>query len=212
MAIGCRIRAAPENTGRGWRCGRGKEGDATLWRNPWRLRRKKRKGRKKMGSRMSICPGCGLMLPDRQMERPRGFHATGECYQKYSERSAYTLSKQDIDFIHQHAVDAYSAQHAGSGMKTITVAFSLIGLYYAVERGYTGKQVQRVHMLLSRRKFDWPPLPVPDKPYSLTVNDVLQEKPGKNRDAMLREWMRDVWLCWEHQQEWIRNLSQSLLK
>nr|MBO2483027.1 serine/threonine protein kinase [Bacillaceae bacterium] len=49
-------------------------------------------------------------------------------------------------------------------------------------------------------------------PYSLTVNDVLQEKPGKNRDAMLREWMRDVWLCWEHQHEWIRNLSQSLLK
>jgi hypothetical protein len=173
---------------------------------------KKTERGKKMGSRMSICPGCGLILPDRQMERPRGFHATGECHQKYSELSAYTLNKQDIDFIHQHAVDAYSAQHAGSGMKTITVAFSLIGLYYAVERGYTGKQVQRVHMLLSRRKFDWPPLPVPDKPYSLTVNDVLQEKPGKNRDAMLREWMRDVWLCWEHQHEWIRNLSQSLLK
>jgi ABC-type protease/lipase transport system fused ATPase/permease subunit len=65
-----------------------------------------------------------------------------------------------------------------------------------------GKQVQRVHTLLSKRKYNWPSLQLPNKPYSLTVHDVLKEKPGKNRDAMLKEWMRDVWLCCEHQHNW----------
>jgi hypothetical protein len=167
---------------------------------------------KEMSEQFIKCPGCGLRLPDQRIELPHRFNATGECYQKYSELSLYTMSKQDINFVHQHAIDAYSAQHAGGGMKNITIAFSLIGLYYAVELGYTGRQVQRVHMLLSRRKYNWPSLQLPNKPYSLTVNDVLKEQPGKNRDAMLREWMYDVWMCWEHQHDWVKNISQSLLK
>jgi hypothetical protein len=48
-----------------------------------------------------------------------------------------------------------AVQHAGNDMKNITIAFSLIGLYYAVEHGFTGKQVQRVHMLLSKQKHNW---------------------------------------------------------
>lgn len=165
-----------------------------------------------MSEHIIQCPGCGLRLLDQRIKRPHDFNATGECYQKYIELSFYTMSQQDINFMHQHAIDAYSAQHAGDGMKNITIAFSLIGLYYAIELGYTGRQVQRVHMLLGQRKYNWPSLQLPNKPYSLTVNDVLKKKPGKNRDAMLREWMCDVWLCWEHQHDWVKNISQSLLK
>jgi hypothetical protein len=94
---------------------------------------------KKMTEQMSICPGCGLRLPDQRLELTHRFNATGECYQKYSELSFCTMSKQDINFVHQHAIDAYSAQHAGGGMKNITIAFALIGLYYAVELGFTWK-------------------------------------------------------------------------
>ncbi|WP_281172480.1 DUF5946 family protein [Ectobacillus panaciterrae] len=92
------------------------------------------------------------------------------------------------------------------------MAFSLIGLYYAIEQGFTGKQVQRVHMLLGQQKNKWPILPLLSKPYSLTVSDVLKEKPGGNRDDMLQEWMRDVWVCWEHQHTWVRDISQTLLR
>jgi hypothetical protein len=74
-------------------------------------------------------------------------------------------------------------------MKNIAITFSLIGLYYAIEHDYTGKQVQRVHMLLAQPKNNWPTLPLPNKPYSLTVSDVLKEKPGRNRDDMLQEWV-----------------------
>jgi hypothetical protein len=53
----------------------------------------------------------------------------------------YTVAKQDKEFIHQHAVNAYAAQHAGGTTRNITIAFGLTGRYLALEKGYTGKQV-----------------------------------------------------------------------
>lgn len=97
-------------------------------------------------------------------------------------------------------------------MKNITVAFSLIGLYYAIEHGFTGRQVQHVHMLLSKQNYSYKALELPDKRYSLTVSDVLKEEPGENRDAMLRKWMNDVWKCWDHQHKWVKEITQTLLK
>ena len=59
-------------------------------------------------------------------------------------------------------------------MKPITTAFSLIGLYYAIEKGFNGRQVQRVHTLLSRQKYNWKELEAPNKSaYSLTVLDAF---------------------------------------
>ncbi|MBO9129371.1 DUF5946 family protein [Bacillus sp. 165] len=164
-----------------------------------------------MSQETITCPGCGALLPQQGIEGPARYNTSGECYAAYSELSGYTMGKQDIHFMHQHAIDTYSAQHAGSDVKTITVAFSLIGLYYAIEHGYTGKQVQRVHMLLAQQKITWPSLSLPKKPYSFTVIDVLHAAPGKHWDDMLKKWMLDVWMCWEHQHTWIRSISQTLL-
>lgn len=84
-------------------------------------------------------------------------------------------------------------------MKNITIAFSLIGLYYAIEHGFNGRQVQRVHTLLARKKYVWGILQPPDKSvYSITVFDVLKEPPGEDHDIMLRKWMYDVWESWNH--------------
>src|SRR5438067_3221775 len=49
----------------------------------------------------------------------------------------------------QHVVDAYAAQTARASTKPITLAFALVGLYLHLEKNQTGKQVQRVHMLLA---------------------------------------------------------------
>jgi hypothetical protein len=54
-------------------------------------------------------------------------------------------------------VDVYEAQHAGGTTRNITVAFGLIGLYLALEKGYTGKEVQQAHMQITRFRNDWPP-------------------------------------------------------
>lgn len=86
-----------------------------------------------------ICPGCLLELPDRHLDPPCRFKASGECWLAFSDLSCYMVAKGDAAFIHQHAVDAYEAQHAGGNSRPITAVFGLIGLYLALEKGYTGR-------------------------------------------------------------------------
>ena len=57
--------------------------------------------------------------------------------------------------------------------RSITTVFGLIGLYLALEKGYTGKDVQRAHMQIARLRKDWPRLESPGQPAGLTVMDVL---------------------------------------
>src|SRR5690349_20552503 len=93
---------------------------------------------------------------------------TSPAEQKHLEElTAWSLSLGDKAFVHQHVVDAWAAQHASEQSRPISVAFALIGLYLHLERGLTGRQVQRVHMLLGQprgrgpgRK-DWPRFPLP---------------------------------------------------
>ena len=93
--------------------------------------------------KMTSCPGCRLALPDCGMTDR--MHASQACWELYGELAAYTLTRGQ-DFIHQHAVDAYQAQHAVRRNHGIGIPFSLIGLCMSVERGATGLQVQRAHM------------------------------------------------------------------
>ncbi|WP_248736982.1 DUF5946 family protein [Neobacillus rhizosphaerae] len=159
------------------------------------------------------CPGCGLHLENQHITLSGSYNASDECYQKFSELSSYTIGKQDIYFIHQHAIDTYAAQHSGNNMKNITTAFSLIGLFYAIEHGFNGRQVQRVHTLLSYQKYKWEALQPPDKSaYSLTVYDVLKERQGESRDKILQRWMYDVWECWGHRHDWVKDICYKLLK
>ena len=171
------------------------------------------KGGVVMGNTIVECPGCGLKLDNQKITKSGNYNASGECYQKYGELSSYTIGKSDINFIHQHAIDTYAAQHSGNSMKNITTAFSLIGLYYAIKHGFNGRQVQRVHILLSHQKYKWEQLQSPDKSaYSLTVSDVMNESPGESRDKMLQKWMNDVWQCWGHQHNWVKDICDKHLK
>jgi hypothetical protein len=68
------------------------------------------------------------------------------------------MSKNDPAFIQQHCVDAYGAQHSGGETKSITTAFSLVGLYLFLEHGYTGREVQQAHTTLGEQDRSWPEL------------------------------------------------------
>ncbi len=71
------------------------------------------------------------------------------------ELSYYTLAHSDPSFIHQHVVDAFAAQHADETTSPIAIVFALVGLYLHVEKGFNGKQVQRCHAQLARRRNEW---------------------------------------------------------
>ncbi|HLH40571.1 MAG TPA: DUF5946 family protein [Bryobacteraceae bacterium] len=154
------------------------------------------------------CPGCGLELPDRG--RAERMNASQACWELYGELAAYTLAR-GRDFLHQYGVDAYQAQHALPGASGITIAFSLLGLYLAMERGSTGLQVQRAHMALAREKIETPRFDPPREAARLTVRDVLNAEPGDARDAALKEWCAAVWESWRHAQAWTRHFCEERL-
>lgn len=160
---------------------------------------------------MITCPGCHAALPDRHLPPAGRFNASGECWQAFSDLACYTVALQDPAFIHQHAVDAYEAQHGGGSARTITVAFGLIGLYLALEKDYTGRQVQQAHMEIAKIRKDWPWLEPPGQPAILTVADVLRAGTDAEKDAMIMEWAAAVWKSWEDRQAWIRKTTDELL-
>lgn len=111
----------------------------------------------------------------------------------FDELCAYTLTRGDAEFIHQHVVDAFAAQRADEHTKPITLAFALAGLCLHLERGFTGQEVQRAHMQMARRKRVWPSFALPGDRGSITAADVLARAPGAARDAAIHAWSAAVW-------------------
>ena len=85
-------------------------------------------------------------------------------------------------FILQHVVDAFAVQSASADTKPITVVFGLVGLYLHVEKQFSGREVQKVHMALGRRRRVWPTVYLPEDRGNITVADVLAASAGPERD------------------------------
>ena len=111
----------------------------------------------------------------------------------YDELCAYTLSRGDAQFIHQYVVDAWAAQHADEHTKPIGLAFALVGLYLGVEKNVSGREVQRAHMRLARRKRAWPPFDLPSDRGAMTAIEVMAAPAGPRRDEAIRAWCAAVW-------------------
>lgn len=157
------------------------------------------------------CPGCRLRLPDKSLGSADRFNASGECLETFHELTCWTLVQHDARFIHQHAVDAYESQHAGGKTRPVTTVFGLIGLYLALEKGYTGREVQIAHMKIGRKKRQWPVMEPPELPASLTVVDVLCAKTDREKEEMLMQWAASVWQSWEPRHREIRELTEKVL-
>jgi hypothetical protein len=130
----------------------------------------------------------------------------------FNELTFYTLSLRDPGFIHQHVVDAYAAQHADEQTKPIKVVFALVGLYLFLEKHFTGRQVQQMHMRLAKRRKQWPRLPLPSGPRGdITVSAVMAAPPGEARDEMVCTWCASVWQTWQASRSQIVNLLKQEL-
>src|SRR5580698_5415366 len=99
----------------------------------------------------------------------------------FDEVYAYTMGRPG--FILQHVVDAFAVQTATDASKPIGVVFGLVGLYLRVEKGFSGRQVQKAHMQMGRRTREWPRASLPDDRGSVTVVDVLAACAGPERDG-----------------------------
>ena len=157
------------------------------------------------------CVGCGLQLPDRALDLDSKLNSSGECRAVMYELTYYTLGRGDPRFIHQHLVDAYGAQHVRRSKSTIGAAFALAGLYLAVERGFTGRQVQQMHMRMARRPRKWPLFEPPTETWPVTVADVVAAEAGAGRDGALMRWCAGVWAGWFPEQQRVRAMVDPFL-
>jgi hypothetical protein len=159
---------------------------------------------------MSICPGCGLQFESNDRSLNERFNVSNAYCQLYGQLSVFTLSLRDKDFIHQLIVDTYAAQHSGPKVKPIDTAFALIGIYLTFEKDYTGKQVQRTHMFLGKKRTAWPRFNLPQNKSTLTVLDVLQSQESQY-EAMIRKWGKSVWKMWQPEHENVREFVEQLI-
>jgi hypothetical protein len=124
----------------------------------------------------------------------------------YDEVYVYTMGRPG--FILQHVVDAFAVQTANDAGKPIGVVFGLVGLYLHVEKQFSGRQVQKAHMELGRRKREWPRVYLPETRGSMTVSDVLAAPAGAERDIAIDDWCRSVWTAFGANRQTIIALLQ----
>ena len=129
----------------------------------------------------------------------------------FDELSFYTLAHPDPAFHHENSADAWRAQHVDQTTRPIAVVFAVIGLYLYLEKGFTGRQVQLAHMRMAKHRKQWPRLPLPTQPATLTVADVLAAPPGPERDAMIHNWCAAVCTTWEQSRETISQIAKTEL-
>ncbi len=132
--------------------------------------------------------------------------AVDEEASAYQTLCAYTLSRGDQEFIHQHVVDAFAAQLADDRTKPIQLTFALVGLCLAVEHGLSGRQVQRVHMQLGQRKQTWPTFALPAERGATSASWVVLAPEGEQRDRAIHAWCRDVWSAYSTERPKVEEL------
>jgi hypothetical protein len=80
--------------------------------------------------------------------------------------------------FHQLTVDAYAARHAprevGGDVGPISVAYALVGLHLALDRGVSGIEVRAAHQRMGKPDQSWPPLHAPERTRAMTVFDVAE--------------------------------------
>jgi Family of unknown function (DUF5946) len=170
--------------------------------------------------RSTICPGCGVELPaGGAAPEPRG-NASAECWLLYGEVQGFELRHLELarDY-HQLAVDAYAAQHAprdpSAGPPPIGVAYALVGLHLALDRGMPGVLVRAAHQRMGRPDATWPPLPAPERTGAMTVFDVaaagLMVGSVAGHAAAMRDWAASVWEAWGARHAAVAALADRLL-
>jgi Family of unknown function (DUF5946) len=148
-----------------------------------------------------VCPGCGLVAAPGGIPLDRPLNASPGCWDSHAELGGFELTHPAlIASCHQLTVDAYGAQHAGPPTGAIRVAYSLVGLLLALDRGWSGTEVREFHQRMGRPDPSWPPFPRPASTGSLTVADVVAA--GARADSreghveLVERWARSVWDAW----------------
>jgi hypothetical protein len=164
----------------------------------------------------TTCPGCGLQLPGSGLPWAPRRSASPECWQLYGEVQGFELDHVElVRDLHQLTVDAYAAQHAprtvGGDVPAISVAYALVGLHLALDRGLSGVEVRAVHQRMGRPDPSWPNLPTPKRTGAMTVFEVaaagVMVGSVAGHATAVRAWAAAVWQAWAAQHATVAALA-----
>ena len=166
-------------------------------------------------ARLGDVPGCGLTLPADSAATDRRVNASAECLHVYAEVAGFASQHLPLLQLHQLTVDAYGAQHGGGGVPPIRLAYSLVGLYLALEHGLTGDDVRSAHQRMGKPDATWPTFPAPRDIGPLTVMTVADEglmsRSESGHRAAVQRWAKEVWRAWRDEHEMVAALTGRLL-
>jgi hypothetical protein len=119
----------------------------------------------------------------------------------------------------QLTVDAYAAQHAHrevGDVPPISVAYALVGLHLALDRGVSGIEVRAAHQQMGKPDPSWPRLPTPERTGAMTVFDVAAAGAMVGSVVGHAEavgaWAAAVWQAWAVQQATVAALADRLVR
>jgi Family of unknown function (DUF5946) len=169
----------------------------------------------------TTCPGCGLQLPASGLPWDPRRNASPECWQLYGEVQGFALEHLElVRDLHQLSVDAYAAQHAprqaAGEIPPISVAYALVGLHLALDRGASGAEVHAAHQRMGKPDPSWPRLPAPRRTGAMTVFDIAAAGAMVGSVAghtkAVRAWAAAVWQAWAAQHATVTALADRLLR
>jgi hypothetical protein len=140
--------------------------------------------------------------------------ASPECEQLCAWVGGYGLSIPELLRFHQLIVDAYGAQHPGPPTGAIRVAYGLVGLHLALDRGLSGTSVREAHQLMGKPRSNWPVFARLPVPATLTIADVARrgfeaDDPAGHATAVF-DWAKAVWASWRSRRNDVAALTESL--
>ncbi|MFN2609791.1 MAG: DUF5946 family protein [Actinomycetota bacterium] len=159
----------------------------------------------------SICPGCGLELPNIDWPQDERRNSSPSCWKLYTDISGAGLDDPALTYMHQLRVDTYTAQHVGRNTPPIGSTFALIGLHLAIDKGYPGLEVRRAHQTLARLRGPWPRLRSPGAIVEVTVNDLFEASTKQEQIDMTNRWAVTVWDAWRSEHGRIERLVTETL-
>jgi hypothetical protein len=130
----------------------------------------------------------------------------------FNELAFFTLNLNDECFVHQYVVDVYTCQYADNNTKPISLTFALVGLYLYIEKGYTGREVQKFHTLMSKNKIAWPNFTLASYQTLLVdISSVLACTSINERIELIEKWCIGVWEANKKNHEKVKDLVRHYL-
>ena len=156
---------------------------------------------------LSVCRGCGLVLPLHSGPTHAYVGASPACWSLYGQLPTAFGVTAVGDTVRRLALDTYAVQHPGTPqMRSVqSVAIHAMGLCVLLERGAQDRRVMPV--LGFRRTLKAPALYWLDPPCpngTLTIQGVLGAEGAENYAMAVEAWAANVWGAWQPHHDTIR--------